>query len=89
MVSLRADPVATAAEVPPETASVLFRSDYEWSMDVIRGRGLAERFTVLLSPVFDELDPRDLSKWILQDGLPVRLNIQLHKYIWGPQVAGV
>ena len=65
------------------------KADHKWALNVVRKHGLAERFTVLLSPVFGVLDPKDLSKWILEDSLNVRLNLQLHKYIWGPEVKGV
>jgi 7-carboxy-7-deazaguanine synthase len=59
-------------------------ADYAWARDLIREHRLLERgFPVHLSPVHGELDPRELSAWILRDGLPVRLNLQLHKYIWG------
>jgi 7-carboxy-7-deazaguanine synthase len=44
---------------------------------------------VHFSPVHGQLDPRDLSKWILDDALNVRLNLQLHKYIWHPDAKGV
>jgi 7-carboxy-7-deazaguanine synthase len=44
---------------------------------------------VLFSPVHGVLDPKDLSAWILEDRLPVRLQLQIHKHIWGPDVRGV
>jgi 7-carboxy-7-deazaguanine synthase len=58
------------------------RADYEWSRDLVLGRGLAGRCTVLFSPVHGVLDPGTLGRWILDDGLPVRLQVQLHKYLW-------
>jgi 7-carboxy-7-deazaguanine synthase len=58
------------------------RVDYEWSRDVVRRRRLAERHTVLFSPVHGVLDPGVLGRWILDDGLAVRLQVQLHKYLW-------
>lgn len=58
------------------------RADYEWSRDVVRERGLAERSTVLFSPVHGVLDPGLLGRWILDDGLLVRLQVQLHKVLW-------
>jgi 7-carboxy-7-deazaguanine synthase len=64
-------------------------ADYEWSKALIRERALETRCPVQLSPVHGVLDPRDLSAWILRDGLDVRLNLQLHKYIWGPDVKQV
>lgn len=65
------------------------RADYEWSRDVLRTRGLASRHGVLLSPVHGALHPRALAEWILEDRLPVRLQIQLHKYLWPPDRRGV
>jgi 7-carboxy-7-deazaguanine synthase len=44
---------------------------------------------VIFSPVFDQLSPRDLAAWILRDNLEVRLGLQLHKFIWGPEARGV
>ncbi len=63
--------------------------DYRWSADLIRARGLCGRTEVLLSPVHGQLDPRDLVAWMLRDGLPARLNLQLHKYVWSAQARGV
>jgi 7-carboxy-7-deazaguanine synthase len=65
------------------------RADYEWARKLIRDRDLASRNTVNLSPVHGQLDPQDLVAWVLEDGLPVRLNLQLHKYVWGADVRGV
>ena len=58
-------------------------ADYAWSIDVIQQLTLAERCPVLLSPVHNMLDPKQLAEWILRDRLPVRMQIQLHKYLWG------
>ena len=66
------------------------RADYEWAKDVIEKHGLCERVqAVLLSGVWGELDPQDLAQWVLRDGLPVRVQIQLHKMIWGAEAQGV
>lgn len=60
------------------------RSDYEWARP--RARELAPVVAhVLFSPVWGELDPAELSAWILEDALPVRLNLQQHKYVWGEE----
>lgn len=64
------------------------RADYEWAVRVIDEKRLAGR-TILFSPVWGELELKDLAEWILADGLPVRLQTQLHKHIWGPQAVGV
>ena len=59
------------------------RSDYEWSAAKLRELDLAERCTVLFSPSHEQLPARELADWILADHLRVRLQIQLHKYLWG------
>jgi 7-carboxy-7-deazaguanine synthase len=65
------------------------RTDYEWARDMLVRHALPGRCTVLLSPVFGALDPRQLAEWVLADRLPVRLQIQLHKLIWTPDMRGV
>jgi 7-carboxy-7-deazaguanine synthase len=63
--------------------------DYRWSVDHLLRLDLAKRSEVLFSPVHGKLDPKNLVAWIVRDRLPVRLNLQLHKYIWGPDARGV
>jgi 7-carboxy-7-deazaguanine synthase len=66
------------------------RSDYEFARDIVERERLAERCgTVLFSPVHGELSPRALAEWVLTDRLPIRLQLQMHKYIWDPQTRGV
>lgn len=65
------------------------RGDFAWAVAVIQRHGLAGRVPLLISPVFGEVPPQDAAAWILESGLPLRLNLQLHKYIWGPEVRGV
>lgn len=67
------------------------RADYEYARDVLARiqDGCARRPEVLFAPVFGMLDARQLAQWILADRLPVRLNLQLHKTIWGPDQRGV
>ena len=66
------------------------RADYEYAKDVIARHDLAHKAgAILLSPVHGALDPRVLSEWILADGLPVRLQLQIHKIIWSPETRGV
>ena len=73
-----------------ETKFVLTdRADYEWARQVLEQHELATRCTVLMSPVFGSLDPRQLAEWVLADRLPVRLQLQLHKLIWAPDMRGV
>lgn len=59
------------------------RIDYDWACAMLRELDLAARCMVLFSPVYGRLDPRVLAEWILADRLPVRLQIQLHKVLWG------
>jgi 7-carboxy-7-deazaguanine synthase len=68
---------------------LLDRSDYEWACDILVRYELAKRCTIHMSPVFGSLDPRELAEWVLADHLPVRLQLQLHKMIWTPDMRGV
>jgi 7-carboxy-7-deazaguanine synthase len=66
------------------------RLDYEWMRAAVRDRGIAERTPHLLaSTVFGRLAPRDLVAWVLEDRLPVRVQLQMHKYVWAPEATGV
>jgi len=66
------------------------RLDYEWAREAIGTRDLAARVNaVLISPVFGEMDPEALAGWILEDNLPARMQLQLHKHIWPPNTRGV
>lgn len=61
------------------------RDDYVWSCEVLKQYKLADRCKVLFSPAYKTLQPQDLAEWILRDKLTVRMQIQLHKYLWGEQ----
>jgi 7-carboxy-7-deazaguanine synthase len=63
------------------------REDYEWSRAKLAELQLAARCTVLFSPSHEQLPPGTLADWLLEDHLPVRFQVQLHKYLWG-NVAG-
>jgi 7-carboxy-7-deazaguanine synthase len=66
------------------------RQDYEFACDVLSREQLNTRAgTVLFSPVHDVMNARQLAEWILADRLPVRLQLQAHKYIWSPETRGV
>jgi len=66
------------------------RNDYEWSRRTVLEYRLHEKCkAVLFSPVFSLIDPKSLVEWILEDGLPVRFQLQLHKFIWPPEERGV
>lgn len=66
------------------------RGDYEWMRDVIRARELPGRTPNLLaSTVFGKLATKQLVEWVLADKLPVRVQLQMHKYVWAPEAQGV
>ena len=66
------------------------RADYQYARDIVDRRQLIDRCAaVLFSPVHGVLDPKQLARWILDDRLAVRLQLQAHKYIWDPQTRGV
>ncbi|GBL39890.1 MAG: 7-carboxy-7-deazaguanine synthase QueE [Nitrospiraceae bacterium] len=65
------------------------RADYDWAKEILARHHLADRCSVLFSPVFGSLDLRQLAEWILADRLPVRFQLQMHKYIWAPDMRGV
>ena len=65
------------------------RADYEWSRSVLKKYELHKKSHVLFSPVSDKLNLKDLTEWILEDNLPVRLQTQLHKQIWSKETTGV
>ena len=68
---------------------IAHRADYEWSRDLVLERRIPDRCAVLFSPVHGSLDPGALGRWILDDGLAVRLQVQLHKYLWPGVERGV
>jgi 7-carboxy-7-deazaguanine synthase len=61
------------------------RQDYEWALAQLKEYQLAERCEILFSPSYGQLELRDLAEWVLADQLPVRIQIQLHKLIWGEE----
>ncbi len=65
------------------------RADYEWSRSILKKHELHKKSHVLFSPVFDKLHLKDLTEWILEDNLPIRLQTQLHKQIWSKETTGV
>jgi 7-carboxy-7-deazaguanine synthase len=64
------------------------RADYEWSKKIIDEREL-QRWTILMSPVWGEMEMKSLAEWMLADRLPARFQTQLHKHIWGAEARGV
>ena len=65
------------------------RKDYDWTKEKIDEYSLNAKWTVLISPVFGEMNLDKLAEWILQDNLDVRLQFQMHKYIWNPDMRAV
>jgi 7-carboxy-7-deazaguanine synthase len=66
------------------------REDYEWSREKLHEHNLPPRcHAVLFSPIFGRIEPRQIVHWILADNLPVRFQLQLHKFIWPPETHGV
>ncbi len=66
------------------------RADYEFAREVVAREGLVDRCAaVLFSPVHGELDPKLLAEWVIADRLAVRVQLQMHKYIWSPSTRGV
>jgi 7-carboxy-7-deazaguanine synthase len=65
------------------------RMDYEWSKRLVHDHQLINRCHILLSPAYGILSPEKLAQWMLSDRFPARLNLQLHKYIFGPEKRGV
>jgi 7-carboxy-7-deazaguanine synthase len=60
-------------------------SDYQWAKDIIVSNNLLDKYkNILMSPAYSELSPKSLVTWVLNDNLPVRVQLQIHKYIWAP-----
>jgi 7-carboxy-7-deazaguanine synthase len=65
------------------------REDYEWTVEKLKRYNLQGKCIILFSAVFGELEPVQLVNWILEDKLDVRFQLQMHKYIWHPEIKGV
>ena len=65
------------------------REDYLWTKEIIGKYSLGGRFTLLLSTVFNQIEPRQVVEWMLVDQLPMRFQLHMHKYIWDPEARGV
>ncbi len=65
------------------------REDFDWAVAVVRQHDLTARCSVLVSPAHGELPPAELASWVLASGMPLRLQLQLHKLLWGPETRGV
>jgi len=65
------------------------KKDYDWVVAQDKEHNLCERFEVLLSPAFEEVNPADIVDWMLKDGLKARFQLQMHKVLWPPDARGV
>ncbi len=65
------------------------RADYLWAKQQILARALTDRVPIVFSPVHDRLDPAELARWVLDDALQVRVQVQLHKVLWPGELRGV
>jgi 7-carboxy-7-deazaguanine synthase len=65
------------------------RADFDWAVARIRDLDLTSRCPLIFSPVFGELEPVLLAGWILESRVPVRMQLQMHKYVWEPLARGV
>ncbi len=65
------------------------RRDFDWAAETVRSHRLHERFVVLFSPAFGLVTPLQLAEWLLESTLNVRMQLQIHKYIWAPDARGV
>ena len=79
----RYEELATLAPADQVKFVICDRADYEWSRAKVAELGLATRSMVLFSPSHEQLPARDLADWVLADGLDVRMQVQLHKILWG------
>ena len=68
---------------------VASRADFDWTANVVRQQRLDRRFVVLLSGVHNSVAPLELANWLLDSGLQIRMQLQMHKVIWGPTTRGV
>ena len=65
------------------------RNDFDWASAIIHQYGLEKKFNLLMSPVWSTLEPKELAKWLVESKVRCRLNLQLHKYLWGAETRGV
>ena len=79
----RYENLSVIAETDQVKFVICSREDYDWARQMLQEHGIAQRCTVLFSPVYGQQDATELADWILRDRLPVRMQIQLHKYLWG------
>jgi len=65
------------------------RADFDWAMSLIKEHDLESKTQLLISPVYGEMNEEKLTEWLLESGIDARMQVQLHKIIWGPEKTGV
>ena len=65
------------------------KNDFDWSVKQINDKKINEKCTILFSPVFGKIKPEKITNWIIESNIPVRFQLQSHKYIWSPESKGV
>ena len=65
------------------------KADFDWAVNLIKKHDLESKTQILISPVYGEMDQEKLTEWLLESGINARLQVQLHKIIWGPDKTGV
>ena len=65
------------------------KADFDWAVNLIKKHALESKTQILISPVYGEMDQEKLTEWLLESGINARLQVQLHKIIWGPDKTGV
>lgn len=83
------DNVGKLSETDEIKVIIADRRDYEWARDTLTRKRILGHYRVTFSATFGGLEHKTLAEWLLADALPVRLGIQLHKLIWGPDATGV
>jgi len=85
MTKNRYDNIALLSEQDQVKFVVCDRADYDWACEKMVEYDLASRCEVLFSPIHGQLNPAELADWIVEDNLPVRFQVQLHKYLWNDE----
>ena len=65
------------------------RADFDWAVNLIKEHDLEKKTQLLISPVYGEMNEEKLTEWLLESGINARIQVQLHKIIWGPDKTGV
>ncbi len=87
--TMRWDNIAAIKSTDQVKFVIKDQQDYLWATDILCRYQLSKRATILFSPAFGLMDPKQLAEWILEDGLEINLQLQVHKYLWHPEARGV